>query len=738
MSILSSANSPVDASNSSNHYYYHTNNSSSTSRSATTATLISSTSPYMSSPASSLTTSSSKAAHECISSSQEQLVEDDVNNDDHDIVNNDTTTGALLSNERKNNVVFHVQNFKSSLCSKHNHDDHHSNWLCCDDIIRKSNNKGFFPCDLSENHIISKKHIIRSSLSSSSLDVFGRWFLLKFAPKCRSGSICDLFIVRNKCHTLMENFKNLLLSCTKSNITNNNYLSRYDDDDDCDADNSAPSVRFLLAKWPSDEVISRERAKILDEIPFLSSTSSKQQQQQQLQHNHEDDYLGMSASALQEMQLLYQLHRQVPSSPRGHNNFLLPLSILINKSASSSDTTATTKKINNVDEGNYLNNNHLDLVGGNFTRNERSFKEKLVSPGSYLVYEPVSMCLQQVIAHLKKGTDCINSNAFNRNNNRHFPKTLFKCWFYDLLCALDHCHTNNIVLRSFSADQIFLDHSRMIKFGGLNKAMIIPIEERTSCFDNIDGNNSGIDDNNVYTEHPNHNMKKHGKALISEVDVSNPYIAPELLLGISKYSKQSDIFTLASIICHFLLQKPLFSGKDRKSRLTAMFKIIGSPSEENCSIATKSPSYKEMFSNKSSTTSKIYKPGVIKALKFFIKDDDNRKGCTEEIMQILDRMLHLDPKKRISANQALRMFISKCDFDPQVISQSKEYRMDFVTEWIHLKHSMSSLSSSNDENKKLLSSSSPISFSEHKRKGKRNHNNKSYGSQENDDELYMF
>ena len=43
-------------------------------------------------------------------------------------------------------------------------------------------------------------------------------------------------------------------------------------------------------------------------------------------------------------------------------------------------------------------------------------------------------------------------------------------------------------------------------------------------------------------------------------DESNPYSAPELLLGSLKHTKEIDIWAIGSTMAHSLLEKPLFVG----------------------------------------------------------------------------------------------------------------------------------------------------------------------------------
>jgi serine/threonine protein kinase len=69
-----------------------------------------------------------------------------------------------------------------------------------------------------------------------------------------------------------------------------------------------------------------------------------------------------------------------------------------------------------------------------------------------------------------------------------------------------------------------------------------------------------------------HKTKKGSKEAVDSDDIrSNNYLAPELLFGSPKYTAQSDVWALASLIAPVLLDKIIFFGKDRTALSHAIF-----------------------------------------------------------------------------------------------------------------------------------------------------------------------
>jgi serine/threonine protein kinase len=274
-------------------------------------------------------------------------------------------------------------------------------------------------------------------------------------------------------------------------------------------------------------------------------------------------------------------------------------------------------------------------------------KRKDMVTGPHLVFQPTPFVLQRFISRKKKRD--------GDSDDHSISPAIFAAWFHDLLSALLHCHANDIVLRTFQTDQIVIDHSGVAKIGGLYRATVLSQEDKT------------VD----IVELARSRKNKPSKPDDDEI-LSNPYASPEMLLGSPKFTKETDIWTMGCLFAHLLLNKPIYSGKDRQSILSAMYKMIGTPAAENYPQAAKFPRYKK--------PTKKYKPGVAKALQFMMKEEEGKEHAGA--IDLISQMLHLDPKKRISAVGALQHeymlnYVENCS--------SESVRQQFVCDWMSLK-----------------------------------------------------
>ncbi|PYH48750.1 mitogen-activated protein kinase mpkC [Aspergillus saccharolyticus JOP 1030-1] len=116
------------------------------------------------------------------------------------------------------------------------------------------------------------------------------------------------------------------------------------------------------------------------------------------------------------------------------------------------------------------------------------------------------------------------------------------------------------------------------------------------------------------------------------------YRAPEIMLTWQRYGKQVDIWSAGCIVAEMLRGKPLFPGKDHINQFFLITEALGSPPDEVI----------ERISTK--TTLQIVqslgkrKPPVWGSLF---------PGADAQAVDLLGKMLVIDPDKRISAEEAL-------------------------------------------------------------------------------------
>ncbi|KAJ7257262.1 hypothetical protein O6H91_Y413200 [Diphasiastrum complanatum] len=109
---------------------------------------------------------------------------------------------------------------------------------------------------------------------------------------------------------------------------------------------------------------------------------------------------------------------------------------------------------------------------------------------------------------------------------------------------------------------------------------------------------------------------------MTEYVVTRWYRAPELLLSCEEYSSAIDMWSVGCIFAELLGRKPLFPGKDYIHQLKLIISIIGSPEENDLQFIHTS-------------LARLY------------------PNANPLAINLLDKMLVFDPKRRITVTEAL-------------------------------------------------------------------------------------
>lgn len=490
---------------------------------------------------------------------------------------------------------------------------------------------------------VGGKACVAGKVTESTLRNVGlRWWIPPSYAPSPSGSICDMFCLRavsNKEDERTKHLKELsgleraMIGQKTAKATKE--LAKFSLLANPPTVTKDRSVALSMQRWPSEKVLKREKGK----APGNSCS------------------LGFSPAALQEMQLLTSLHSAIPS-PRGHPNFILPVAIALPDATPESAPKASQpgeqlrSKLKEEDI--------FSLFRTSEENERRAQKEKrridMVS-GPHLVFHPTPFVLQRVMSESKKSKKSDASETLSPH--------LLAAWFHDLLSALVHCHSNHVVIRALQPDQIVIDDSGVAKLAGLYRATVLPPNERETSINPL----------------RNARSKRDKKQDDMDDCSSTPYVAPENLLGCMKHTKETDVWSVGSLMSHLLLKKPLFQGKERKSMLSSMLKIVGTSSKENYPDASRFPHYPKL--------AKKYKRGVSKAIKHLLKGSD--VAPYEGAIDLIEAMLHLDPKKRITAREALKheymiQYLENCN--------TNSFRGQFVDDWMKVKRKLVSSSRS--------------------------------------------
>ena len=119
--------------------------------------------------------------------------------------------------------------------------------------------------------------------------------------------------------------------------------------------------------------------------------------------------------------------------------------------------------------------------------------------------------------------------------------------------------------------------------------------------------------------------------------VTRWYRAPELLFGARIYGTGIDIWAMGCILAELLLRVPFVAGETDLDQLAKIFQALGTPTQETWPDHTTLPDF---------VTFKSF-PGTPLQDIFIAAGPD--------LIQLLERLLAMDPNKRCNATEALKM-----------------------------------------------------------------------------------
>ncbi|XP_071713510.1 cell division control protein 2 homolog A-like [Rutidosis leptorrhynchoides] len=187
------------------------------------------------------------------------------------------------------------------------------------------------------------------------------------------------------------------------------------------------------------------------------------------------------------------------------------------------------------------------------------------------------------------------------NFSKNLP--LIKMILYQILCGIACCHSHRVIHRDLKPANLLIDlRNNLVKIADFGLARKVH-----------------------YTIRP---LSKDVRTL--------SYMAPEILLGSRLYYAPADVWSIGCIFAEMVNGKPLFKGKSEIDQLFCIYEIMGTPEEDTWPGVT---SYTRFDSNVPRCPRKDLASVV--------------PNLDEYGLDLLSKLLYMDPCKRITAKDAL-------------------------------------------------------------------------------------
>lgn len=177
---------------------------------------------------------------------------------------------------------------------------------------------------------------------------------------------------------------------------------------------------------------------------------------------------------------------------------------------------------------------------------------------------------------------------------------------YQLTLGIEFCHANRIIHRDLKPQNLLIDSKLKLKIAdfGLARAFMVPVPKYTH-----------------------------------EV-VTVWYRPPEILLGSQLYSVPVDLWSVGCVLAEMATGAPLFAGDSEIDTIFKIFQKLGTPTEHMWPGLSELPDFKPSFP------------------KWPCKGWNNIRNTAQQVgvdgVDLLERLMCYDPRKRVSARRALQ------------------------------------------------------------------------------------
>lgn len=226
--------------------------------------------------------------------------------------------------------------------------------------------------------------------------------------------------------------------------------------------------------------------------------------------------------------------------------------------------------------------------------------------------------LRDVVFNEEKGTTYLIFDYMNHdllglrlNNDMKFDESSIFYISRRVLAGLNYCHQKKIIHRDLKLSNILVNNNGEVKICDFGLSRLWTV-------------------NRPYTNKV----------------ISLWYRPIEILLGEEMYGPPVDIWSLGCIICELFKRRPLFEYSSEIEIINGIFKLCGTPNYNSWPEAKKLPKFK--------TLKPIPRMRVLKSTLYLT--------IPSTAVDLIDKMLELNPEKRITAEDALKStWITKMD-----------------------------------------------------------------------------